>query len=111
EILHLTIETSLPVLAYDLAADLECRGLGKVQVKPGPEAGLSLVHAPGLSAGGVARLLEAIRPLEPESVRIEQGLRAGHAVLNLGKPTDGTESSVDIHADSQELLTRAGELV
>lgn len=111
DILHLTIETSLPVLAYELAADLETRGLGTVQVRPGTESGLALANAPGLSAGAIARFLEAIRPLEPESVTVEQELPPGHLVLTLGRPADAGEVSVDVHADSPELLARAGEMV
>ncbi len=110
ELLHLTVETALPVLAYELAADLESRGLGRVQVKPCEEAGITLTHAPGLAASAVSKLLDSIRPLEPEQVHIEQEMPAGHAVLRLGKPAD-TELSVDIHGDSQAIIDRAGELI
>ena len=109
--LNLTVETAMPVLAYDLAADLEQRGLGRVQVRPCEEAGLTLSHAPGLGASTIARLLDAIKPLEPEHVGAEQDLAAGQAVLRLGKPADAGDISVDIHADSQAMLDRAGEMI
>src|SRR5262245_44202835 len=96
ELLHLTIETGLPVLAYELAADLEGRGLARVQVKPSEEPGLTITHAAGLAASAVTRLLDFIRPLEPENVHVDQEMSPGHAVLRLGKPAD-TDITVELH--------------
>jgi hypothetical protein len=110
ELLYLTIETGLPVLAYELAADLEAKGLVRVQVKPTDEAGLTITHAAGLAASAVTRLLDSIRPLEPENVNVDQEMPPGHAVFRLGKPAD-TDITVELHGDSQAVLDRAGELI
>src|SRR5687768_16790768 len=94
---RIVLESSLPALGYDLAADLEQRGLGPVEVRSGGPGPVAVTHGPGTPASLLTRLLEALRPLAPESVGAEETLAPGELIVRLGEPASVI---VDVRADS-----------
>src|SRR4051812_43690035 len=83
-LMHVRVATALPRLGYDLAADLESRGFRDVEVRTEAVERFELRHSRDLSAGDVARLLDALKPLQPESIVADDDLGPAAAVLELG---------------------------
>src|SRR5262249_47503178 len=108
DLARLTLEASPASLAYDLAADLAGGGLGPVGVRPVSEGPPGVGHGPGTPAALVARVLEALRPIAFESVAADDALAPCEFVVRVGEPN---RVSVDLRADSTELLDRAAVLV
>src|SRR5262245_13883983 len=108
---HIIVCSPLPALAYEMAADLESRDLGTVEVRTGGDGNFRICHAPGMPAATVRRLLSALQPLRPEHVAADNALSAGQIVVHTGELSELTGCSLAIRADSPELLARAAELV
>ncbi|MFL5338560.1 MAG: AAA family ATPase [Gemmataceae bacterium] len=104
--MHLRLHTFLSRFGYELAADLEARGLGTVAVHTGPTAAFELRHKPAVSGGEVAKLLEALKPLQPASVLPDPDLDGADVVLNLGDEHALNAWEVRIDCDSPELAGR-----
>jgi hypothetical protein len=105
---RIVLESSRQALAYELAADLERRGLAPALVRSGTPSTLALTHGPGTSAVLVTRLLAALEPLVPETVGVDDNLEAGELVVHLGEPA---RVVVDVRGDSPALLARVAGLV
>jgi hypothetical protein len=105
---RIVLESPLPALTYDLAADLEKRGLAPVEVRVGGQGVLALLHGPGTPAILVSRLLDALQPIVPEAIGPDDGLAPGEVIVRLG---DAAVLTVDVRADSPALLARAATLV
>jgi ATP-dependent Clp protease ATP-binding subunit ClpA len=66
--MKLRLRTPLAAIAYDLAADLEARELGPIQVRIGEVESFELRHRRDLPAAEIARLLKKITPFRPELI-------------------------------------------
>jgi hypothetical protein len=106
--MHLRLHTFLSRFGYELAGDLEARGLGTVEVHTGPTTAFELRHKPTVSGGDVAKLLEALKPLQPGSVLPDPDLDGADVVLNLGDEHALNAWEVRIDSDSPDLAGRVG---
>ncbi len=96
--MRVLIRTFLPKLGYDLAADLEARGLGPVEVSVGETKQFSLRHRSSVPAGEVARLLDAIAPFLPEECSVEDDLGDVDVELKLGD--EKKLDTYEVHRDT-----------
>src|SRR5437763_6184299 len=104
--MHLRVQTFLPRFGYDLAADLEGRGLGTVEVHTGPTRTFEVRHRPGLAGGDVAKLLEALKPLQPARIQPDPDLTGADVLLMLGDETPMSAWEARVDCDSPELSAR-----
>ncbi len=109
--MRMLIQTPLPALGYELAADLEARGFGPVEVRTEESDTFEVRHRRGLSAAVIARLLRALEPLQPEEVGVSDDLGDADLVLRLGVEGTLGQCAVELHADSEPLLAQAGGAV
>jgi hypothetical protein len=105
---RIVLESARPALAYELAAELEQRGLGPVEVRHAEDGPPSLRHGPATPLQLVTRLLDVLRPLAPDTVGPDDALAAGELIVRLPEPGDVL---VEVRADSPELLGRVAGLV
>lgn len=104
--MHLRVQTFLTRFGYDLAADLEARGLGSVEVHTGPTRTFEVRHRPGLAGGEVAKLLEALKPLQPARIQPDPDLVGADVLLLLGDEAPLSAWEVRVECDSADLAAR-----
>lgn len=109
--MQITIATSTPQLGYALAADLETRGFHGVMVNTCPVKTYSLHHGQAVPAAEVARLLDALKPLQPETIVRDEEIDPDQIRLNLGdeKPLSAWECR--IQTDSPGMLEKVRDLL
>jgi MoxR-like ATPase len=106
------VVTAIPRLGYDLAADLEHRGFTNVSVTSTDEVhSFALIHGRGIPAAEIARLLDALKPIQPDHIERADDLGPDEIRLLLGdeEPLDYWE--VRIHTDSTGLLEQCRDLL
>ncbi len=110
--MHIKVVTAIPRLGYDLAAELEKRGFTDVAVSTSDQVdSFAMSHGRGIPAGEIARLLDALKPFQPEHISRDDELQPNEVRLLLGdtEPLDSWE--VRIHTDSTGMLERCRELL
>lgn len=78
--MNLHLRVCHPRLAFDVAACLEEKQLGAVQVTVEPTERFALHYRPGVSLRSIAALLDALAPLIPEEIQCEE-VEDGHDVV------------------------------
>src|SRR5437660_125389 len=101
--MRITVATSIPRLGYDLAADLEARGFNDVTVSAQDVEAFALHHSRNVSPGEIARLLDAIKPLQPDKIHRDDDMEPDQVHLYLGDESPLNSWEVRIHTDSPSL--------
>jgi MoxR-like ATPase len=105
------IVTPLARLGYDLAADLHERGFENVTVATSSTASYELAHGRCVSPSEVARLLDALRPLQPDAILVRDELDDDAVVLQLGDELPLSAWEVRLQTDSEPLRERCREML
>jgi len=109
--MQITISTPLPRLGYELAADLETRGFTGATVVTADAEAYELRHGRAVPPGDIGRLLDMLKPLQPEAILSDDTLAEDAVVLQLADsvPLDAWE--VRLLTDSPSLQERCRDML